>query len=202
MKLCVLALDYDGTTAINDTMDSGIRVAGECLVEAGAEHAHSVLDTIRARELPLSILFNRGRLMVLPQAISKATGLREALTILRLSPRSTIGFGDAENDHELLRACEVGVAVGWGSQSLRAVVDEVVEGSGPAALVPYLQRLVTCGQLPAVRTARRKLLAVHRLEEHCRKDRDPATVPAIASAIRGRYDLTSDEAIRCAEEAR
>ena len=162
MKLCVLALDYDGTTAINDTMDSGIRVAGECLVEAGAEHAHSVLDTIRARELPLSILFNRGRLMVLPQAITKATGLREALTM----------------------------------------VDEVVEGSGPAALVPYLQRLVTCGQLPAVRTARRKLLAVHRLEEHCRKDRDPATVPAIASAIRGRYDLTSDEAIPCAEEAR
>ena len=45
-------------------------------------------------------------------------------------------------------------------------------------------------------------LAVHRLEARCRKERDPATVPAIASAIRSRYDLTSDEAIPCAEAAR
>ena len=40
---------------------------------------------IRYLELPLVLLFNRGRLMVLPQAISKATGLREALRTLRLS---------------------------------------------------------------------------------------------------------------------
>ena len=87
----------------------GTRTAWKVVVKLCA---HSVLDAIRSRELPLSILFNRGRLMVLPQAISKATGLHEALTILRLSLRSTIGFGDAENDHELLPACEVGVAVG------------------------------------------------------------------------------------------
>lgn len=236
MKLCVLALDYDGTSAVNDTMDPGIRAAiaearaksiavvlvtgrrladlqrvagdlhfldavvaengavlhlpgsgysatlapppsgillqelmsrgvphvpGECLVEAGAEHAHSVLDAIRSRELPLAILFNRGRLMVLPQAISKATGLREILTIQRLSLRSTLGIGDAENDHELLRACEVGVAVGWGSTSLRSIADDVVEGNGPAALVPYLRQFIACGRLPSVRSARRRLLLGH-----------------------------------------
>lgn len=236
MKLCVLALDYDGTTAVNDTMDPGVRSAiadarsrrmavvlvtgrrladlqrvvgdlhfvdavvaengavlhlpgsgysttfapppsttllegltsrgvahipGECLVEADAEHAHSILDVIRSRELPLSILFNRGRLMVLPQAISKATGLREALKTLRLSLRSTLAVGDAENDHELLRASEVGVAVGWGSAALRAVADDVVDGNGPAALPPYLQRLIACGRLPAVKTSRRRLLLGH-----------------------------------------
>lgn len=232
----VLALDYDGTTAVNDTMDSGVRRAiadarsrriavvlvtgrrladlrraagdlhfvdavvaengavlhlpgsgysttlgpppstalladltsrgvaptpGECLVEAAAEHAHSVLDVIRSRELPLSILFNRGRLMVLPQAISKATGLREALKILRLSLRSTLAVGDAENDHEMLRASEAGVAVGWGSAALRAIADDVVEGTGPAALPAYLQRVIACGRLPAGRASRRRLLLGH-----------------------------------------
>lgn len=236
MKLCVLALDYDGTTAVNDTMNPDVRDAiaearsrkiavalvtgrrladlqrvagdlhfvdavvaengavlhlpgsgysstlapppseilvqeliargvpharGACLVEAAAEHAHQVLDAIRSRELPLAILFNRSRLMVLPQAISKATGLRETLTILRLSLRSAMGVGDAENDHELLRACEVGVAVGWGSPSLRAVADDIVEGNGPAALAPYLRRVIACGQLPVVKKARRRLLLGH-----------------------------------------
>jgi hydroxymethylpyrimidine pyrophosphatase-like HAD family hydrolase len=258
VKLRVLALDYDGTIAVNDMMDPGIRsvladarshkitvvlvtgrrlgdlrrvagdlhfadaivaengavlhlpasgysrtlgpppsatllrdltgrgvahVAGECLVEAGAEHAHGALDAIRAGELPLSIVFNRNRLMVLPQAISKATGLREALTILRLSPRSTLAIGDAENDHELLRVCEVGVAVGWGSAALRAVADEVVEGAGPPSLVAYLQRLITCGRLPMVRTARRKLLVGHT------DDGLP-----FALAVRGRHVLVAGDA--------
>jgi hydroxymethylpyrimidine pyrophosphatase-like HAD family hydrolase len=104
--------------------------AGECIVEAGAEQAHSVLDAIRSRELPLAMLFNRGRLMVLPQAISKATGLREILAMLRLSLRSTVGIGDAENDRELLRVCELGLAVAWGSPSLRADADALSRAPG------------------------------------------------------------------------
>jgi hydroxymethylpyrimidine pyrophosphatase-like HAD family hydrolase len=135
--------------------------AGDCVVEASADRATEVLAAIRSRELPLVLLFNRGRLMVLPQAVSKASGLREALTVLRLSLRSTVGIGDAENDHELLRACEVGVAVGWGSASLRAAADVVVEGEGPRALVPYLQQLIADGVLPPTRSARRRLLLGH-----------------------------------------
>lgn len=258
MKLCVLALDYDGTSASDDVMDPGVRsaiadararrivvilvtgrrladlrrvagdlhfldavvaengavlhlpgsgysavlgpppaaallqeltargivhAAGECLVEASAADAHGILDAIRTRELPLSIHFNRGRLMVLPQAISKATGLREALTILRLSARNTVGFGDAENDHELLRACEIGVAVGWGSESIRAIADVVVEGTSQAALGPYLEQLIGCGQLPVVKTVRRSLLLGHTDEG------DPFSL-----AVRGRNVLVAGDA--------
>ena len=46
-----------------------------------------------------------------PQGVSKATGLHVALETLRLSARNTVAIGDAENDHELLRLAEVGVAV-------------------------------------------------------------------------------------------
>jgi hydroxymethylpyrimidine pyrophosphatase-like HAD family hydrolase len=49
--------------------------------------------------------------MILPQAISKGVGLREALTMPRLSPHNAIAIGDAENDHDPLAVCEFGVAV-------------------------------------------------------------------------------------------
>jgi hydroxymethylpyrimidine pyrophosphatase-like HAD family hydrolase len=86
--------------------------AGQSIVEADAKDAPRLLEILRARELPHSLAFNRGRVMILGQAISKATGLREILKILRLSPHNVVAIGDAENDHELLRSCEFGVAVG------------------------------------------------------------------------------------------
>ena len=85
--------------------------AGQCLVEADASSAPRMLDVIRELELPIVLLFNRSRVMALPQGISKATGLRAALETLRKSPRNAVAVGDAENDHELLRLAEVGAAV-------------------------------------------------------------------------------------------
>ena len=108
-------------------------VAGESVLEADAAAAPAVLEVIRSLEQPLILAFNRGRLMILPQAVAKSTGLRQALFALRISIHNTVGIGDAENDHDLLDACEVGVAVDWGSPALRAVADEVIQGTGPAA---------------------------------------------------------------------
>lgn len=89
--------------------------AGQCLVETDARHAVEVLSVIRDLEVPLVLLFNLGRLMILPQGISKATGLHAALRRFRLSEHNAIAIGDAENDHALLKACEIGAAVEWGS---------------------------------------------------------------------------------------
>src|SRR5690606_30873603 len=96
---------------------------GETVVEADASAAPAALEAIRRLEQPLALLFNRDRMMILPQAISKATGLAAALDALRLSPHNVLAIGDAENDHELLRIAEIGVAVEWGSESLKAAAD-------------------------------------------------------------------------------
>ena len=54
----------------------GIQFAtGECIVEADASFAQQILTVIRELELPLVMLFNRSRPMVLPQAICISTGL-------------------------------------------------------------------------------------------------------------------------------
>lgn len=131
---------------------------GQCVVEASAADGPSLLAIIQRLELPLVLLFNRGRVMVLPQSVSKATGLAEALKILRLSPHNALAIGDAENDHELLQFCEVGVAVAWGSKSLKASADEVIEGTEPSSVAAFLNKLADSPELPRLRNPRRKLL--------------------------------------------
>lgn len=135
--------------------------AGRVIVEANAVDGARILAIVRQLELPLALLFNRGRVMVLPQAISKATGLRQALAILRLSPHNAIAIGDAENDHELLQTCEVGVAVGWGSEALRRSADYVLPGDGPVAVAGYIRGLASRRLVPAPVKTRRRLLLGH-----------------------------------------
>jgi hydroxymethylpyrimidine pyrophosphatase-like HAD family hydrolase len=130
---------------------------GQCVVETDATSAPQVLAAIRDLELPLAMLFNRGRLMMLPQSISKGIGLREALSVLGLSAHNAIGIGDAENDHELLAACEFGVAAGWGSKALQQAADAVLAGDGPSAVGPYIRQLAVEMRIPRERITRSRL---------------------------------------------
>jgi hydroxymethylpyrimidine pyrophosphatase-like HAD family hydrolase len=54
---------------------------GQCVIEADAQSAPQILDAIRTLSLPYMLMFNRGRMMVLPSGVNKATGLRQALRI-------------------------------------------------------------------------------------------------------------------------
>ena len=132
--------------------------AGQCVVETDATWAPQVLAVIRELELPLTLVFNRGRLMMLPQSTGKGVGLREALTMLRLSPHNAIAIGDAENDHDLLAVCEFGVAVGWGSKMLQASADEVLPGDGPTAVAGYIRKAAKEMRLPPQRIDRTRLV--------------------------------------------
>jgi hydroxymethylpyrimidine pyrophosphatase-like HAD family hydrolase len=135
--------------------------SGQCLADADANEAPRVLEIVRALELPLVLIFNGGRVMTAPQGVSKATGLHVALETLRLSARNTLAIGDAENDHELLRLAEVGVAVAWGSKALQATADATLAGAGPAAVAGYIRQLATAGRLPSPPRARRRVLLGH-----------------------------------------
>jgi len=130
---------------------------GQCIVEVGAAAAPQILAVIRDLELPLVLLFNRSRLMILPQAISKGMGLRHVLNTLRLSVHNAIGIGDAENDHDLLAACEIAVAVSWGSASLQKEADEILQGDGPRAVAAYIQRVAKEARLPRDRIGRHRI---------------------------------------------
>lgn len=143
---------------VQEVRRRGVSISvGQCVVEADASAAPAILSVIREMELPLLLLFNRGRLMVLPQGVCKGAGLRAALSALRLSVHNAIGIGDAENDHDLLAACELGVAAGWGSKTLQASADEVLAGSGPAAVAGYVRRTMGELRLPRERAGHYQL---------------------------------------------
>lgn len=168
---------------LNELRRQGIaHLAGQSVVEADSGEAPRILPILKGLELPLTLVFNRGRVMVLPQAISKATGMRAALSILRLSEHNAVAIGDAENDHELLGACEVGVAVAWGSEALKASADYVLPGNGPAAVAGYIRALESTRQLPVPRKTRRRLLLGHT------DDGSP-----LALAVRGRNVLVAGD---------
>ena len=156
--------------------------AGQCVVELDASAAPQVLSVIRDLELPFVLLFNRGRLMVLPQAVSKGMGLREALATLRLSVHNALAIGDAENDHDLLATCELGVAVSWGSQVLQKVADEVLRGDGPTAVAGYIRRVALELRLPPER------IGQHRLSLGVAEDGHELTL-----ALRGRNMLIAGD---------
>jgi hydroxymethylpyrimidine pyrophosphatase-like HAD family hydrolase len=132
--------------------------AGKAIVDMDASFAPRVLSVIRRLELPLTFSFNRSRMMILPQAVSKATGLYEVMAILRLSPHNAVAIGDAENDHALLAACEFGIAVGWGSERLKATADFILVGDGPPAVADYIRSLSRERQIPSRAKTRRRLL--------------------------------------------
>lgn len=134
---------------------------GACVVELDGGAAPVVLDILQRLRLPLVLAFNRGRLMVLPPAIAKSTGLREAMRAMRVSLHNTIAIGDAENDHDMLDACEVGVAVAWGSPALRAVADEIIDGTGPDDVAAYIQAAALQPRLLAPQMGRRSMLLGH-----------------------------------------
>ena len=157
---------------------------GQCVLEANAEEAERVLAVIRALDLPLVILFNRGRLMVLPQSVSKATGLGEALAALRLSRHNAIGIGDAENDHALLETCELGVAVPWATPGLKRAADVVLAGEGAGAVAAYIRGLGSELRLSHAGAAPRRVVPLGRA-----RDGRASTL-----AIRGRNVLVAGEA--------
>lgn len=139
--------------------DWGIEIAfGDCIIEADAAEAPRMLQVIKEMHLPLMLVFNHSRVMVLPQGITKASGLRVALDTMRLSLHNCIGIGDGENDHSLLDACEIGVAVSWGSAALQDIADHVLEGDGPEAVAAYIRKVSLESKLPPQRAKERSVL--------------------------------------------
>jgi hydroxymethylpyrimidine pyrophosphatase-like HAD family hydrolase len=114
--------------------------AGRGIVATWEPHQESVLRAIRDLGLELQVVFNKGAVMVLPTGVNKGTGLLAALAELGISPHNAIGIGDAENDHALLAACEIGVATGNALPVLKERADLVLEGRNGAGVAEFLER--------------------------------------------------------------
>ncbi len=111
---------------------------GRVIVATWEPHETAVIETIRDQALELQVIFNKGAVMILPSGVNKATGLKAALAEMKLSPHNVVGIGDAENDHALLRSCELSAAVSNSLAAVKETADFVTRsdhGAGVAELI-------------------------------------------------------------------
>jgi hypothetical protein len=114
---------------------------GHVIVASWEPHQDAILHAIRDLGLELQVVFNKGAVMVLPTGVNKATGLAAALAELGLSLHNAVGVGDAENDHAMIVACELGSAVANALPALKAKADLVLtrdHGEGVTELVDQI----------------------------------------------------------------
>jgi HAD superfamily hydrolase (TIGR01484 family) len=116
--------------------------SGKVIVATWEPHEVAALEAIREMGLDLQVIFNKGAVMILPQGITKATGMLVALRELGLSHHNAVGIGDAENDHAFLTRCECAVAVSNALQSVKERVDLVTTGDHGRGVEELADRLL------------------------------------------------------------
>lgn len=125
---------------------------GRSIVATWEPNETIVLEAIRDLGLELHIIFNKGAVMVLPVEINKASGLKQALKRLGLSPYNVVGIGDAENDQAFLNACGCSVAVANALPSVKEKADFLVgdHGAGVVELAVMLTETDFAGRRTSV----------------------------------------------------
>jgi hydroxymethylpyrimidine pyrophosphatase-like HAD family hydrolase len=115
---------------------------GQALLATTASYDQAIRQEITRLGLEDQLIRNRAALMVLPPGVNKGTGLLEALGNLGVSHHSTIGIGDAENDHSLFDVCELGVAVSNAVDGLKARADIVLQQPDGAGVLAFLRSAI------------------------------------------------------------
>ncbi len=119
---------------------------GEVLLACDRGDERAVWAAVRELGLECQLISNRDALMVLPAGVSKGTGLAAVLAGLGISPHNAVAIGDAENDHSLLAAAELGVAVGNAVVSLKAEADIVAGQPDGRAVASFLRGPLLAGR--------------------------------------------------------
>lgn len=119
---------------------------GRVIVATRAPYEQIVRETIRELGLDVEIILNKGAVMVLPSGVGKASGLYAALAELGVDASEVVGVGDAENDHGLLDACGVGVAVANAVPALKEQADVVTREPCGAGVVEVVDDILIGGR--------------------------------------------------------
>jgi hydroxymethylpyrimidine pyrophosphatase-like HAD family hydrolase len=100
------------------------------------------LEVIRGLGLPLQVVLNKGAVMVIPNGVDKAVGLKAALAELGLLLDQAVGVGDAENDEAMLEQCGYSAAVGNALQRTKDRANIVTRGTHGAGVAELIDQII------------------------------------------------------------
>lgn len=112
---------------------------GRIIVETVEPHEVEVLRAIKKLGIEWDLTFNKGAVMALPSGIDKASGLTAALDRFKLSVHNCAGIGDAENDHNFLRVCEVAAATGNALPAIKERADLVMRRRNGRGVIEFIE---------------------------------------------------------------
>lgn len=120
-------------------------LVGSVVMESSIGHRQAILDAMQDSGVERDFAFNKSSIIILPPGVDKASGLRVAVAELDIPIEDTAGIGDAENDHALLAACGLAVAVPHATEALKREAHKIL---GPIELI---EKILT----PSLITTRR-----------------------------------------------
>ncbi len=115
---------------------------GRIIVATWQPHEAVCIQVIRELGLELEVIFNKGAVMILPTGVNKGSGLRAVLGELGIAAESVVGVGDGENDHSLLEACGLRVAVANAVPALKERAGVVTTGSRGDGVVEICEHVL------------------------------------------------------------
>jgi hydroxymethylpyrimidine pyrophosphatase-like HAD family hydrolase len=151
---------------------------GEVIVSTWHPHEDVVLQTIRELGLDLTVIFNKGAVMVLPSNVNKATGLAAQIARMGLSRHNIAAIGDAENDLPFLTMCEASAATANALKSVQDACDYVTSASHGDGVDEFIQQIIT-DELNAVPGIRER----HAISLGTSNNGDDATVSTACKGI-------------------
>lgn len=86
-----------------------------------SEEALKIFENLRITR------WNKRAVDVIPADSGKTKGIEKFLEKYQITQEETMAFGDAENDMDMLQFCYIGVAMGNGSNKVKAVADYVTD---------------------------------------------------------------------------
>jgi hydroxymethylpyrimidine pyrophosphatase-like HAD family hydrolase len=95
------------------------------------------------RGLPVHLMPNVTQVMVLPEGIDKAAGVRALLARWGFADDAYVAVGDGENDAVMLRAARVSAAVGNATPPARAAARIRLRGEMGAGVVEFVDALLS-----------------------------------------------------------
>jgi hydroxymethylpyrimidine pyrophosphatase-like HAD family hydrolase len=130
---------------------------GRVIVATARADETGVWEALATTGVSLELVYNRTALMLLPQGVSKGTGVRQVIQELGLSPHDVLAIGDAENDLELFEACGFSGCPADAVPMLREHADWVFPGENGHAVAAAIVGPILGGTLRADRSPRHRV---------------------------------------------